>query len=174
MGKSLRFFDCIFVLIAVWMEFCRLTVRLAKGLDLLNSGLDPFASRVCHSLQKTSKSRQRDCLTRKQQRRIGDLGWRRRSLIVSLSRIGIIEDSIKSQNQTCQRTEVSRNAQRKTGLQDSQYHKKRRRNPASMSTKLIAISSHEFIAFYRKANTSRSAPAAVQVPWDPLVRTIPS
>ena len=126
MGKSLRFFDCIFVLIAVWMEFCRLTVRLAKGLDLLNSGLDPFASRVCHSLQKTSKSRQRDCLTRKQQRRIGDLGWRRRSLIVSLSRIGIIEDSIKSQNQTCQRTEVSRNAQRKTGLQDSQYHKKRR------------------------------------------------
>ncbi len=57
MGKSLRFFDCILVSIAVWMQFCRLTVRLAKGLDLLNSGLDPLASRVCHSPQKTSKTR---------------------------------------------------------------------------------------------------------------------
>ena len=57
MRKSLRFFDCVLVSIAVWTEFCRLTVRLAKGLDLLNSGLDPFASRVCHSLQKTSKTR---------------------------------------------------------------------------------------------------------------------
>jgi hypothetical protein len=53
----LRFFDGILVSIAVWMEVCRLTVRLAKGLDLLNSGLDPFASRACHSLQKTSKIR---------------------------------------------------------------------------------------------------------------------
>ena len=36
-------------------KFCRLTVRLAKGLDLLNSEIDPFASRACHSLWKTSK-----------------------------------------------------------------------------------------------------------------------